>query len=165
MKIRLITLLLGAIYFPGLACAGDTNPGQGSTLELYAQTTDFYAELTMPFQPGQRAIYGRDLYALGGTEQAPQPIGEKLGRQALICTVISPTEASCQSTWLLYELGQITGSAFLDFAAPPDAFEPGAPLTGGSGEFSGAAGVIFNQGVAGTSDQVWYIDISGFSDQ
>lgn len=156
-----VSTVVSTVLMGGAAQARD-NPGNGVSLELYALTTDVSIQLSSPPQPGETAIFGRDLYWLGGTVNEPEPAGDPIGRNTILCTMITTSEASCEGRWSLDDIGQITGSAYLDFTQA-DTDGSGASLTGGSGAFMGAEGVINTYPAAGGQDQVWIVDITGFS--
>ena len=151
MKHSVWTAVLVAMLGVAVAAhAARRSDNSTQTLELYAQTT------------GEFAAFGRDLYRLGGSSQAPAPVGPPIGRNLVFCTMVTMTEALCNGSWFLDDRGPITGSAYLDFSLPPGT-GPGAfgsALTGGSGAFTGATGAISNRPVPGTQDQVWIIRFS-----
>jgi len=160
-RILLIAVLVTLV--PGIAAARTghrKNPGQGTTLELYAQTTDAAINLSNPPQPGEMAAFGRDLFLLGGTPEAPEPVGDPIGRNLVLCTLVTMTEASCDGQWFLDEIGLISGSSYLDLTSPPGSGFAAA-LIGGSGAFKGANGTIRNLPVPGTEDQVWIVEVMG----
>ena len=158
------TLLSATCLSVGLlvttAVQANDNPGTGETIELYALTTDLSATLSSPPQPGEFAAFGRDLYMLGGTPAVPIPVGSPIGRNLIFCIVVTSSEAICHGQWSLDGRGIVSGSTYLDLTMPPGVE---APLTGGSGEFAGAAGVIENRPVPGAQDQVWVLEIAGFN--
>lgn len=163
MKNKLWTTatIMMAIVAAG-AQAEDRHASHPQTIELYAMATDISMQLSTPPQPGEFAAFGRDLYRLGGSSQAPAPVGPPIGRNLVFCTMVTTTEALCNGSWFLDDRGPITGSAYLDFSVPPGT-GPGAfgsALTGGSGAFTGATGAISNRPVPGTQDQVWIIRFS-----
>lgn len=155
-------VLMATCMLVGSVAEAKANRGQGVTLEFYALTTHATFELTDPPQPGQRAIFARDLYMLGGTPENPQPVGDPVGRNSIICTLVSMIEASCEGRWDLDGLGVISGVAFLDRSLS-EAERPAAPLTGGTGIFIGARGEIRTFSVPDSEDQVWIIEILGRS--
>lgn len=163
-RILLTAILVTLVPVLAAARAGHrNNPGQGMTLELYAQTTDAAIHLSNPPQPGEMAAFGRDLFLLGGTPQAPEPMGGPIGRNLVLCTLVTMTEASCDGQWFLDEIGLISGTSYLDLTSPPGDGGVGAALIGGSGSFKGANGTIRNLPVPGTEDQVWIIEVFGRS--
>jgi len=153
----LTAVILGWLVAGGGAGLAQGNPGRGDGLELYALTTDVSIQLSSPPQPGEMAIFGRDLYRLDDASADPMPAGDPIGRNTIICTIVTVTEASCEGRWLLDGLGLVTGSAYLDLSLA-NSDGTGASLTGGSGFFHGASGTIQTYSVPESEDQVWIVE-------
>lgn len=159
---NLVLLTLALCMQVAQAAPAHKNPGQGQTLEFYALTTGVSVNLSNPPQPGEMAIFARDLYELGGSYEAPVPVGDPIGRNVVLCTIAIFPEAICEGRYVLYGRGLMTGSAYLNLVVGDIGF-PRASLTGGSGEFAGVQGAVTTFSVGNTEDQVWIIEISGYN--
>lgn len=132
---------------------------QVMTLKLYAKATEVSDQVSDPPEPGERFLVGRDLFELGGSPDAPEPIGDSIGRNLVVCTVVTATEATCDGHWTLDERGTISATAYNSLLVSGD----GGAVVGGTGEFAGARGEVKNVPVPGKGDrdQVWTIELTG----
>ncbi|HZD24395.1 MAG TPA: hypothetical protein VE569_13510 [Acidimicrobiia bacterium] len=161
-----ITVVIGILWAGAAsltavqAAAVSDNPGRGEVLDFYMKGTHQSINLTQPPQPGQQNIIGRDLYVLGGTEIAPVPDGDAIGRRVGVCTVVTAGEAICDGVLLLDGLGTITVQ--LGVLIPGG--NQGIAVTGGYGDFAGANGTITETDVPGhPNDRVLHVELGGFS--
>lgn len=153
-----VAVLVGVAVFIGSGGAGSAaRAGQRVTLSLYMSGTNQSNNLTQPPAPGQQNILGSDLYQLGGTDAAPAPTGDAIGRRVAVCTVVTPSEAICRAIVDLHDRGTL--AAQLEVLLPGG--NQGIAITGGTGEFAGAAGTITETMVPGQpNDRVLEVSIT-----
>lgn len=154
-----VALIIAIILVAFQVAAATANPGQGMTIDLYSHLTDLNGVAT-PAQPGDQGLVGRDLYVLGGDPSSPAPKGDPIGRLVGRCMLVTSSEVLCDGVFSLDGRGTLT--AYLEF----DAGASGnvEAITGGTGEFTGAAGTIEETVVAGhPADHLYHIEVTGYS--
>lgn len=151
----IIGAVVGVAAFMG--ASGTAAARQRVTLDLYMRGTNQSYNLTQPPKAGQQNILGSDLYQLGGTDAAPVPTGDAIGRRVAVCTVVTSSEAICRAIVDLH--GRGTLAAQLEVLIPGG--NQGIAITGGTGEFAGAAGTIDETMVPGQpNDRVLKVTIT-----
>jgi hypothetical protein len=154
-----IVLMLSISLVAFHTAVATANPGQGTTIDLYSRLTDLNGT-AMPSQPGDQGLVGRDLYVLSGDASSPAPAGDPIGRLVGRCMLVTSSEVLCDGVFSFDGRGTLT--AYLEF----DAGAAGnvEAITGGTGEFTGAAGTIEETPVAGhPADHLYHIEITGRS--
>jgi hypothetical protein len=156
MRGRIIVAVAAALLAGSavVAVASSTdNPGHGTTVSFYAQAT---RTVTAPPPVGEWDSVAWDLYELGGTDQAPSPVGEPIGRAAGACFRLTEVDGSCIGWYDLAGRGMLTVA--LRVGADP------VVVTGGTGEFVGAGGILNEPRVPGTAnDRVVTVQLTGFN--
>lgn len=156
MRTRIIITVVAALLAGSVAIAVATNsdnPGQGTTLTFYAKATQ---QVAGPPPIGEWVSVAWDVHELSGTAETPAPVDDPIGRMAGTCTPLTETEGTCVGWVDLDGRGLLT----LALQTGPDPFV----VTGGTGEFAGAAGVGEEPRVPGTAnDRVVTLELSGFN--
>lgn len=124
-------LIAAAIGGVSLARAGGTNQGRTIRLTEVDSGGKFISiSHTQNGAPGDEFIFSANL----------RSHGHKVGTLSAICTLMLHGKLQCQGTFKLLG-GTITGSALLP-ANEPDGATDHIAITGGTGTFRGASGVI-----------------------
>jgi hypothetical protein len=136
--IALVALAVGVVG-PALGASGDDD--EHRTIRVTSVTTEeAFLDLGDEGESIGDQFVASSKYLRGG---------KQVGHDAVVCTVTSLErgEAQCVATaW--FPGGQITGQALLSFAEEPRA----VPITGGSGQFTGAEGEVHPRPVSETKE-------------
>jgi hypothetical protein len=97
---------------------------------------------------GDRNISRDDLFVLGGTPDAPAPVGDVVGRNDIECTFVEVDDALssarllCQGVIEKQGLGTLSWQAVLAFSEATSGEPFQVAITGGTGAFANAGGEI-----------------------
>lgn len=131
----------------------------GLSMDVYSRGTQLTNDLSQPPKPGQGTLAGADLFLLGGSSDHPAPEGPAIGSRFGVCTVVTDSQALCDGMIDLDGRGTI--SVQLEVLIPGG--NQGIAITGGTGEFAGAAGTVTESMVPGhPDDRVLEIRITGY---
>lgn len=148
-----VALSLAVVGGAAVATNDASAPEQGTTLELYAEHT---ARRPPGSRQGEWYVQSWDLYELGRTRVAPPPGGHRIGRLVESCVTVTEQAVMCLGTFDLDERGTIA----ITLAVDSGAGYPGIAVTGGSGEFTGASGEVYEGHVPGIAyDRVFTIEL------
>ena len=156
---------------------------RSETIWLYAdanEAADTYLPVSgeppseeTPPSVGDRNISRDDLYVLGGTPDAPAPVGDLVGRNDIDCTFVE-VDATVFSARLLcpgviekFALGTITWQATIVFSEETSGQPFQVAITGGTGAFANAGGEIIVHEVPSEdelTDSVYEIRLLRFAD-
>lgn len=147
------TLVFFAVALP--ADGQDGNVGQGMSFTVYAVTTE-----ANPPQLGEWVAVAWDIHELGGTAEVPAPVGDPIGRMIGACIAITEaSEGHCVGSAEINGLGTLVLGGKVRHGPGP-----GLAVTGGTGEFAGAEGVLHETRVPGTvNDRVDTFELTGFN--
>lgn len=157
-------VLVGGLLGPSNAFASQGDEADDDKIRWVAVEDDFAFVLpdgetfTGQDEPGpELPPVGSRLFlseALFATEDGETP-GDEVGNTHIQCTVqIVQTTFFCDIAFVLNEGSQLLGSAVVDFSGPEgESLSFDIPVTGGSDEFFGAAGVVTLTDISAAPDE------------
>lgn len=159
----LLLMVIPFILAPSVVLASENTPSYGNHFSLYLQTVEATFNLGNPPQPGDQAIFSRDVFALDDSDpENPAPMGDVIGLNFVVCTLVGQAGFSCTGSVTLFGYGGLTIAGPFIFQNPPDV--NAVSVTGGNGRFAGASGVMTAHEV-NLIDQVYLVDLSSSKTQ